>query len=288
MVGNITGERSARAIARLVAAPLLAALAVAPHAAADDVTCAVTPGGWGAPPQGGNPGALLHANFDAVFGDALVVGPFRFETAQEVTDLLPAASDPLLNHAVALEINLAFGAAGLLDDTLQGVEVVGGPFDGKTAGEILALAEAALADPSRSTSKYSSLIDAMTGLNEERFGCAAAPPPKAPKDIECRFEDGAIIVEWSKVGGVDSYNVYRSAAGGPFILVGTSEDEEFVDNAVVPGVTYRYYVTSVKDSMESGPSPTCTVTAIPFFPGVAGAAAAGAVVLVGYAAYRRR
>lgn len=53
-----------------------------------------TQGGWGAVPNGGNPGVYLHANFAAAFPTGLTIGSgtktVLFTTAQSITDNMPA------------------------------------------------------------------------------------------------------------------------------------------------------------------------------------------------------
>ena len=59
-----------------------------------------TQGGWGATPNGGNPGVYLHANFAAAFPTGLTIGcvgrSVKLTTAQAITDILPAGSGPAL------------------------------------------------------------------------------------------------------------------------------------------------------------------------------------------------
>jgi hypothetical protein len=123
-----------------------------------------TPGGWGAEPNGHNPGTYLHANFDGAFTDLKVgcVGGFMITltNAQAITDLLPtggqaavltaSATDPasidnvLVGHLVALTLSTRFdvvdpnfGAAGIhLGDMVIG----SGPFAGKTVSQFLVIA----------------------------------------------------------------------------------------------------------------------------------------------------
>lgn len=187
------GDRSTIVLLATLAVSLVLAAFPSALADADDATdslahgCAVTPGGWGSPPAGGNPGALLHANFDRVFGGSLTVGGVTFTSAQQITEMLPVHGDPLFNHAVALTINFAFGEAGLLDGTVAGVIVTGGPYYGMSVQQVLSLASAALADPARSTSKYSELIGVMDAYNNELLGCNAGPetPCGAPGAPVC-------------------------------------------------------------------------------------------------------
>jgi len=57
-----------------------------------------TQGGWGATPNGGNPGVYLHNNFAAAFPSGLTIGSgtktVKFTTAQSITDNLPAGGGP--------------------------------------------------------------------------------------------------------------------------------------------------------------------------------------------------
>ena len=177
----------------LTIALVLPVAAADPGDEEDDISpqgCAVTPGGWGAPPRGNNPASLLYAHFDDVFGDALVVGDIEFDEASEITDAIPSG-DALLNHVVALAINLAFSEAALLSGRLADVTVPDGEFEGLTAWELLAIGEEALQDDDRSPGEYSALIDALTGFNEQAFGCEAVAP-ECP-DGEMSGDDGDCV-----------------------------------------------------------------------------------------------
>lgn len=88
-----------------------------------------TQGGWGSNPSGNNPGAYLHAHFDAAFGE-LTVGCapdnyyIKLTSAQAVTDLLPTGGKPasltsnvtdpaavksvLVGQIVALKLSVGF------------------------------------------------------------------------------------------------------------------------------------------------------------------------------------
>ena len=62
---------------------------------------------------------------------------------------------------------------------------------------------------------------------------------------------------------VAGYNVYRAAGSGAFLLVNSSPTTQavYVDNAVVSGAVYGYYVKSVDgNGVESGPSNQISVT----------------------------
>ena len=103
--------------------------------------CTQTQGGWGSTPRGNNTGALLHANFAAVFPSGLVVGDpdgpdadasfaILLTSAPAITDYLPAGgtpaaltadlTDPVVTSSgvfggqlVAATLNVAFDAAGI-------------------------------------------------------------------------------------------------------------------------------------------------------------------------------
>ena len=110
------------------------------------------------------------------------------------SERVPANGDPLLSHAVALAINIAFGDEGLLNGTISGRTVDDGPYANYTPRMLLDEAEDALEDEDRSTSKYSDLIDAMTGFNEEAYGCNDEPPtlPECPEG-ETRNDMGECV-----------------------------------------------------------------------------------------------
>lgn len=64
-----------------------------------------TQGGWGAPPNGNNPGAYLHANFSSAFPSGLTIGCNRtltLTTAQAVTNFLPSGTTPKMLASPAL------------------------------------------------------------------------------------------------------------------------------------------------------------------------------------------
>lgn len=95
-----------------------------------------TPGGWGAVPQGNNPGTYLHANFNTAFPQGLAIGCYpgnfyvRFTNAQAITDLLPTGGtakaltanylnslshvllkNVLIGHMTALTLSVGFDSA---------------------------------------------------------------------------------------------------------------------------------------------------------------------------------
>lgn len=124
-----------------------------------------TPGGWGAEPNGNNPGTYLHANFAAAFPSGLKVGcnggfTITMTNAQAITDLLPTGGQPavlkasavdppvvknvLVGHLIALTLSVGFdvndpnfGQAGVL---LGNMVIGSGPFAGKTVSQFLVIA----------------------------------------------------------------------------------------------------------------------------------------------------
>ncbi len=128
-----------------------------------------TQGGWGSNPSGNNPGAYLHANFDAAFGE-LTVGCapgnyyIKLTSAQAVTDLLPTGGKPaaltsnvtdpasvksvLVGQIVALKLSVGFDAydAGFGGSNIElGDMIIGsGPFKGLSVYDFLNIAEQVL------------------------------------------------------------------------------------------------------------------------------------------------
>jgi hypothetical protein len=120
-----------------------------------------TPGGWGAKPEGGNPGTYLYAHFDAAFPAGLTVGSIytiRLDEEEDVTAFLPSSGqakaltqnyvnpttlkNTLAGQLVALTLSVtfdqmdpSFGAAGVQ----LGQMIIGsGAFKGWTVSAFLA------------------------------------------------------------------------------------------------------------------------------------------------------
>jgi hypothetical protein len=129
-----------------------------------------TPGGWGAPPNGNNPGAYLHANFANAFPTGLAVGCYpnnyyvNLTTAQAITDLLPTGGEAavltqnhtnpsdiknvLVGHLVALSLSIGFDAHdpgfGQGSKALGDMYISDGDFKGWTVSQFLAKANEVL------------------------------------------------------------------------------------------------------------------------------------------------
>lgn len=280
-------------VAALLAAPLAGAQSDDDDdVTLDEVTCAVTPGGWGAKPAGNNPGQLLHDNFDDVFGDELVVGNLVFENAQAVTDAMPytGPGSAFKSHSVALAINIAFGDEGLLAGTVSDVTVTSSDpgIDGKTATELLAMAEdILLTDSDIRPGEYSSLIDAMTGLNEEQFGCHM--PPECPANVMAIPQaDGSIRLTWDATTGAVEYHVYRSTGSGARMHLATVNGTSYTDTTTAVGQAYSYTITADDGTLESRNCSAVIATAVPFFGGALLTAIAAVGAVGAFAVMRRR
>lgn len=99
----------------------------------------------------------------------------------------------------------------------------------------------------------------------------------APQDLTCVAQEGRVRLTWEDVPQATSYNVYRAAGSGGFILLASTTMERYDDTTAANGQTYRYRVTAVSAGGESAPSEECTSTAIPLFPTLL----AGVVATVG-------
>lgn len=150
-----------------------------------------TPGGWGAPPNGNNPGSYLHSHFATAFPTGLRVGVtpnynVLFTTAQAITDYLPAGGpakkltqnytnpattdlkNVLVDHLVALTLSVRFddvdpnfGQAGI---TLGDMIIGSGPFAGWTVRNFLAEANKVLGGTSTYTVQQA--LETAAAINE--------------------------------------------------------------------------------------------------------------------------
>lgn len=152
--------------------------------------CTYTQGGWGAPPHGNNPGAILKSKFDSVYPSGVTIGganSLHFTSAASIEAFLPQGGPPSALNASATN-PAARTSAGVFAGqvlTLQlNVDVnnygglvlsgTGTSLDGKTVAQILAAANVALgggALPAGFT--YSSLNDLVDNLNGAFDGCVA-------------------------------------------------------------------------------------------------------------------
>ncbi|MDZ4822535.1 MAG: hypothetical protein SH856_03665, partial [Flavobacteriales bacterium] len=155
-----------------------------------------TPGGWGAPANGDNPGVYRDANFAAAFPGGLTVGcgihTLTLTSAAAVEAFLPAGGTPaaltqeyvnpgngfhnnLANHLVALTLSLTFDSYdpdfAPSNDYLGGGVFGSGTFAGMTISQVVAIANNVLGGCSNAYTP-SSLVDALTGVNENFDGGA--------------------------------------------------------------------------------------------------------------------
>jgi hypothetical protein len=154
--------------------------------------CSVTQGGWGAPPHGNNPGALLASSFKTVYPMGVSIGdnggPFtlHFTSAAAIQAFLPqggtpgaldaSAVDPTSSSAgvfagqvLALQLNVNVEGMGSLVLTGTGTSL-----DGKTLTQVVAAANTALGGgPLPAGFSFSSLNDLVDNLNNAFDGCVA-------------------------------------------------------------------------------------------------------------------
>lgn len=121
-----------------------------------------TQGGWGANPNGNNPGVYLHANFSAAFPSGMQIGcangyNLALTSAQDVTNLLPEGGAPaaltqnyidptntgtvLAGQVIALTLSVGFdnydANFAASDNALKDMTINNGEFDGWTVQDIL-------------------------------------------------------------------------------------------------------------------------------------------------------
>jgi len=124
-----------------------------------------TQGGWGAPPNGNNPGAVLLANFPRVYpgGSVSIGGTLRltFTSAPAIEGFLPQGGTPaqllmsatnpttsaagvLAGQTLSLQLAADFSTAGVTKAGLGSLKVVSGKLAGQTVTQVLALANVVL------------------------------------------------------------------------------------------------------------------------------------------------
>ncbi|NEN24431.1 hypothetical protein G3O08_13045, partial [Cryomorpha ignava] len=148
-----------------------------------------TQGGWGSSPNGGNPGAYLHANFGTGFPSGIEIGcdnTFSFTSAQSITQFLPCGGsaaglpsgsdiDPdcpgnvFISQVLAATISIGFDdniptfSSGVVP--LRELVILNGTFAGWTVEELLTEANLKLGGCASSYS-FSELNEAVTAVNE--------------------------------------------------------------------------------------------------------------------------
>jgi hypothetical protein len=153
----------------------------------------VTQGGWGAPPHGNNPGAILLANFSKVYpaGYVRIGGNYTltFTSQPAIQAFLPAGKTPshltasavnptssaagvFAGQVLALQLNVDFSSAGVYRIGLGTLKLQSGPLAGWTVSQVLTAANIALgggALPAGVTS-ISQLNDIVDSINQSFDG----------------------------------------------------------------------------------------------------------------------
>lgn len=92
---------------------------------------------------------------------------------------------------------------------------------------------------------------AVLGCDNDNDILVADPPPFVVEGVRSITGDGRVTITWrhNQETDIDHYKVYRNdEPTGTFTLIGTSVDNEFVDDDVVNGETYFYAVAAVDKS----------------------------------------
>jgi len=100
----------------------------------------------------------------------------------------------------------------------------------------------------------------------------APVPPQNPGGLEVVALDNANYLRWSdnarEATDFSFYRVYLEEAGGGSFLLGETDSEGFLDQLVVNGNTYAYFISSVDDQgHESGGSASASGTPRPDYHG---------------------
>ncbi|NNE55385.1 MAG: LamG domain-containing protein, partial [Flavobacteriales bacterium] len=149
-----------------------------------------TMGGWGATPNGNNPGVYLHENFDNAFPNGLTIGcggnTLTFTSAQAITDFLPSGStasplpaghmvDPgdaynnvLAGQLVAATLSTTFDAYdpnfGESEWALQDLTILSGDYQGTQVAMLLEEGNQLIGGCAGTN--YSAVNDALSSINE--------------------------------------------------------------------------------------------------------------------------
>ena len=150
--------------------------------------CSYTPGGWFAPPNGGNVASKLKASFTSVYPSGATVGltglkgyyyaTFTTSTAVQnfslggtpgvlthsYTNPLVTEAGEFLSQTLALKFNVNFSVAGIIKPGFATTTVVAGPLAGLTPVQILALANSALAGKTSVLTPYGITVKELTSI----------------------------------------------------------------------------------------------------------------------------
>ena len=163
----------------------------------DDPPCTIdvgdfrtqTQGGWGANPNGQNPGTYLYANFDSAFPDGLTIGcdfKITLTTADAITRFLPQGGGPLAlsmdytdptdsgistlaGQLTAAMLSVGFDLYdpdfGAADEELGALAISSGTFAGWSVNQLIAEANLGLGGCA-TIYNLSDINDALSGINE--------------------------------------------------------------------------------------------------------------------------
>jgi hypothetical protein len=146
-----------------------------------------TQGGWGARPNGNNPGALLAAKFSTVYPSGFVIiggiKTLKFTSASAVEAFLPqggtaralaaSAVNPtgsltvLAGQVLAMRLSIDFSNAGITRSGLGGLTIRSGPFAGLTVNQFSVIANSVLGGGALPAGKsLSDVNNTATAINE--------------------------------------------------------------------------------------------------------------------------
>ena len=90
------------------------------------------------------------------------------------------------------------------------------------------------------------LRDWTNNFFETEDATFTTPPLTAPANVGAFGVENRALLGWSGVFGAAEYRIYRAEQpGGPYELVGTTTDTNFVDEGLVDGKDYYYVVSAV-------------------------------------------
>ncbi len=180
-----------------------------------------TPGGWGSPANGNNPGVYRDAYFDEAFPNGLSIGcdnGLILSTASAVEAFLPSGGQPAVlpngqlsnpsnynntfaSHLISLKLSVAFdqldinfGASPL---ALGDLEVSSGSFSGFTVAEIIAIADQVIGGCS-SIFTPSQLTGILSSINENYVD---GDQNNGFFDCEAGFCDASSLVTFTATDG---------------------------------------------------------------------------------------
>jgi len=173
--------------------------------------CSYTPGGWGAPPNGGNVAAMLYANFSSLYPGGVVIGTrtetfsggkftfgglgnynAKWTTPAAVTEYLPAGStagvlkknhnNPAVTeagvfagHVLSFQFNVEFSMAGKTKPGFSTLKVASGALAGLTTTQVLSLANQVVGGKTIALAPYGITVaqftNILSSLNENFDNC---------------------------------------------------------------------------------------------------------------------